>query len=123
MVMTAQKSYHGQDRSVAFDRPVIGPRGYLAKGPSGWLEIFPRKVADKALAEFVAPLDLGEVLETFATSMKLTYANGRKREENWKDVTSYLGALTQQDPKRIPEIVGVAFWAQLLLHDEHRETN
>lgn len=117
-MLTATRNYHGEDELVAFARPVIGPRVYVAKGPSGWSESFPRKIADKALVDFVAPLDLGEVLQTFQTSMALS-----TREEHWGDVTSYLGGLTQLDPKAIPKIVGVAFWAQLLLHEEQQGTN
>ena len=118
MLMTTRKPYHGQDGPVTFGRPVIGPRVYLVQGPSGWLESFQRKLADKALLDFIAPLDLVEIITSFWTSMDLS-----ARKENWEDVVSYLGGLTQRDPKTIPEIVGVAFWGQALLHEDKEEVN
>jgi len=116
--MTTRKPYHGDDGPVTFTRPTIGPRVYLVKGPSGWSETYIRKLADTALAKFIAPLDLGEVIGAFLTAMRL-----EAREENWEDVIGYLAKITQQSSKTIPEIVGVAFWAQALLHDEQEGIN
>jgi len=116
--MTTKKPYHGQDGPVTFSRPTIGPRVYLVRGPSGWSETYNRKLADTALSKFIAPLDIGEVIGAFLTAMEL-----EARPENWEDVMGYLAKITQQSPKTIPEIVGVAFWAQAMLHEEQEGTN
>ena len=115
---TTRKPYHGQDGPVTFGRPTIGPRVYLVRGPSGWSETYDRKQADAALAKFIAPLDLRDVISTFVTAVRL-----EDEEETWADVMNHLAKLTQQAARAIPEIIGVAFWASVILHEETEGTN
>lgn len=117
--MTTSKPYHGGTPSVMFKAPTIGPHMYLAEATvSGWPEAFDREKADRALAAFIAPLDLEEVLQTFDAGLQL-----EARETNWSDVVGFLGKITQQPETMIPTDVGVAFWAQHLLMEIQQGTN
>jgi hypothetical protein len=116
--MTTSKPYHGPNQTVAFGRPTIGPRVYLVEGTSGWAETFQRKLADKAVIDFLAPLDVEDVLETFSGEVRLG-----DRSESWGDVLDFLGKITGQKPSSIPDIVGVGFWAQLVLREQQQGTN
>jgi hypothetical protein len=115
---TTRKPYHGKDGPVTFGRPTIGPRVYLVKGPSGWSETYERKLADAALTKFVSPLDVVEICDALLTAIQL-----EKCEETWHDILDYLAKLTQQNAKTIPEIVVVALWAKMILHEETKEMN
>lgn len=121
--MTTRKPYHGQDGPVTFGRPTIGPRVYLVKGPSGWSETYDRKRADKALVDFVAPLEVNQLIDAFLASIRLARAETPRLVADWGDVVEYLAKITQQSTKTIPEIIAVAFWAQTILYEEQKETN
>ncbi len=121
--MTTRKPYHGKDGPVIFGRPTIGPRVYLVRGPSGWSETFNRKLADVALVKFITPLDIGELVSAFLTAMQLERLERPRAVVDWDDVTSYIAKITKQPVKAIPEIVVVAFWAQVILHEDQEETN
>jgi hypothetical protein len=118
--MATRKHYHGRrgggDGPVVFGRPTIGPRVYLVRGPSGWSETYDRKLADAALAKFLHPLAVAAVISPFLTKIRL-----EAREETWADCVEHLTKITQIDPKAIPEIVIVAFWAQAMLLEEEEE--
>jgi hypothetical protein len=111
--MTTRKPYHATQPSVAFERPTVGPRVYVAKGPSGWPETFVRKSVDKALIDFLAPLNVEELISLFATGVKL-----EAREETWGDVIDFLSRVTSKPTKLIPDAISVAFWATYLLLPE-----
>lgn len=116
--MTTSKPYHARKSSVTFGKPTVGPKIYLVKGPSGWPEQFVRKVADKALAEFLQPLTIDEMLTNFDLSMQLEAC-----EATWGHVLGYLGKITDTSEKTIPEIAGVAFWGLYLLRQQNQGTN
>jgi hypothetical protein len=115
--MTTSKPYHGKKEVVTYGRPTIGPRVYLVKGPSGWSESFDRKTSDKALADFLTPLNVIEVIEMFLQHLKLEGA----KAVSWSDITGYLGRITSTKPDLIPNPAGVAFWAQAIMYEERRE--
>lgn len=108
--MTTTKPYHAPHTSVTFGRPTVGPKVYLVRGPSGWPEQFVRKTADKALEVFLAPLDVLDVLASFATAMKL-----EGREEAWGDVLGHLAKITGTREQLISNTVGVAFWGRYIV--------
>jgi len=116
--MTTPKPYHALKPSVAFGKPTVGPRVYLARGPSGWPEQFSRKLADKALDDFLAPLSVEEVLQTFTATMQL-----ESREETWGDVTGHLAKIVETPVKNIPEIVSVAFWGRYVIAKRNEGAN
>lgn len=117
--MSTSKPYHGADPLVMFKAPTIGPHMYLVVATvSTWPEAFNRKIADKALAEFIAPLDIDELLSTFDTKMSL-----KDDDTNWADVVSFLAQITQRTGDMVPTNVGVAFWAQYLIFDTQQGTN
>lgn len=100
------------DDTLCFGAPAIGPRVYLAVGPSGWPETFARKQADADLLAFIAPLALEDVIETFLAARALA-------EEpdtiGWFTVIGHLARLLNLHPKDVPPPVGVAFWAHVQL--------
>jgi len=108
--MTTAKPYHGTPSHVSFGRPTVGPKVYLVRGPSGWPEQFTRKLADKALETFLAPLDALDVLAAFAAAMRL-----EGRPETWEDVLDHLAKVTDTTKKLVPNAVGVAFWGRYLI--------
>lgn len=116
--MATGKPYHARKTSVTFGKPTVGPKVYLVKGQSGWPETYARKVADKALSDFLNPLNVTDVLAAFTVSMTL-----EAREETWGDVLGYLGKITDTSEKTLPEIVGVAFWALYLISKQLEGTN
>lgn len=116
--MTTFKPYHAGKVSVTFGKPTVGPKIYLTKGPSGWPEQFSRTVADNALASFLAPLHVEEVLASFRLALQL-----EGREENWGDVIAHLAKVTGSDEKHVPEIAGVALWGRYLIHKRDEEIN
>lgn len=88
--------------SVAFTRPVVGPKVYVTTGPSGWPEQFIRRTADGALARFLAPLDVAEQVQNF-----IDLERTKDETSTWADVVEYLRAVTDRRP---PAEIGVAFW-------------
>ena len=88
--------------SVAFTRPVVGPKVYVTTGPSGWPEPFVRRTADGALAKFIAPLDVAEQVQNF-----IDLGRTGEATQTWADVMAYLHAVTD---RRAPAEIGVAFW-------------
>jgi len=116
--MTTPKPYHAPKTSVTFSKPAVGPKVYLARGPSGWPEQFPRKLADQALDDFLAPLNTEDVLQSFRVAMKL-----EAREETWGDVIGYLAKIVDAPEKHIPEVASVSFWGRYLLLKRNEGTN
>ena len=108
--MTTRKTYHGREEPVTFGKPTIGPRVYLATGPSGWPEAFDRKRADAELAKFLHPITPDELVEPFIEAMRLEGA----KAYSWSDVMNYIAKITQIDWKLIPPAIGVAFWAHVI---------
>jgi hypothetical protein len=97
----------------SFIRPVIGPKVYIARGPSGQIETFVRDRADEALRSFLGNVTLPIAVEGFIRK------KARDRTPDaWPDVLSYLGALLHIDPDHVPLVVSIAFWAHVHLHRE-----
>jgi len=116
LILKATKEpYH---EPVTFERPVIGPKIYLARGPSGWREKFCRKEADARLKEYLDPVDPDDVADTFVITMELS-----NQEEHWNDVVEYLAGIVGKSWREVPEIVGVAFWARAILVAKKKRTN
>jgi hypothetical protein len=118
--MTTSKPYHGRETDVAFAAPTVGSTVYAIENPSGWCEVYGREAADKALAKFIAPLDVDGVLEQFKVVVSLL---PDKRTENWQDVTEYLSKITGTPRKLIPAIVATSFWGQYLMLNNQEGTN
>jgi|WetSurMetagenome_2_1015567.scaffolds.fasta_scaffold438932_2 hypothetical protein len=117
--MSTSKPYHSALGSVSFKAPTIGPHMYLAEASiSGWPEAFDRAKADRALLEFIMPLAVEELIETFQVSAKLA-----TDKTNWNDITSFLAKITNQPQTMVPTDVGVAFWAHVLLADTQQGMN
>jgi hypothetical protein len=98
--------------TVSYGPPTIGPRTYLAKGPSGWPESFDRKATDEKLAQFLSPLEVSSVIETFLGWLR---SEGAKAIA-WSDVTEHLANVTNSKPDLVPDAAGVSLWAQTILH-------
>lgn len=101
---------------VSFQKPTIGPKDYVAAGPSGWPERFARHEADQALDKYIAPVTRDELLANFTEFT--TFQNDGKC--TWSSVTNYLGELTQTNPDRVPFAPAIAMWSLYLLQAEPR---
>jgi hypothetical protein len=91
---------------------------YIVESLAGWSETHNRKAADEAVTKFLAPLDVDEVLRAFQTSIELS-----GHAEHWEDVLKFLGEVTNQPSKLVPDIVAVAFWGQLAVFENQQGTN
>lgn len=106
------------DDSISFGQPKIGPKVYIARGPSGWAQPFPREASDKALAAFVHPVEVDELVDMFVTARDLS-----ETPTDWHTVVGFLARQMQTHPKSVPADVGVAFWAKAILHKMTKGTN
>lgn len=111
------------NQKVGFQRPSIGPKYYLAQGSSGWIETFPRDLADKALLAFIGRLAVQDLVDNFIEKIKLEAKETGKSKIFWHDVTGYLGRIIRVKPDKIPFDVGVAFWAHVVMIQDAEESN
>ena len=93
-----------------FTSPVIGPKVYISRGPSGHPETFSRQSADEQLIAFFGDMPLKVPLEGFLRHMTL-----QQRPETWTDVLDFIGKLTETEADDVPLVVAIAFWAQVKL--------
>ncbi len=93
--------------SVTFRRPTIGPKAYLVRGPSGWVEAFPREPSDRALTALLGTMPLQTALDGFLTRQTLT-----RDQMEWEMIRSYLAEICHHPRDLIPDAAGVAFWCQ-----------
>lgn len=108
---------------IAFTRPTVGPKVYVTKGPSGWPETYQRAHADLALAEFINPLSLEELVNNFWTKVDLERTED-SQEETWSQVLVFLAKVTNTaNYLQVPEMVAVAFWGKALLIKWTGDTN
>ena len=99
---------------VSFSRPIVGPKVYLARGPSGHVETFNRVHADRELELFLGHVTLKIAIEGFLHKLIKD-----RRIEAWSDVLEYLSQLVGLDDfEAIPIDVGVSFWAHADLERE-----
>lgn len=99
------------DVSVTFLSPVITPKVYLVKGPSGWPEPFKRDVADQALLKFITPVAIKDLVEVFVGRRTDT----DRKEVDWYTIVGFLARTMGCTPKTVPHSCGVAFWAHVLI--------
>jgi len=101
---------------VTFTRPIIGPKVYVSRGPSGHAETFQRDRADQALRHFLGPITLMIAVDGFIRKKKR-----ERTPDEWGDVLSYLANLLKVPEDHLPLDVCVAFWAQVRLERDARE--
>jgi hypothetical protein len=88
---------------------VIGPKVYIARGPSGHSETFKREPADQALVVRLGKVPLKTAIEGF-----IRQKSRDKTPDEWSDVIIYLGALIHIVPDFVPLDVAVSFWAHVI---------
>lgn len=118
--MATTQTYQNRMSSVEFSAPIIGPKVYVAKGPSGWPETFNRQKADRQLADFVGSLDLDDLINTFILQRTLAE---EPEPTVWAHVTHYLARNLQVKVTDIPDAVGVAFWARTIIAQREHAAN
>lgn len=106
------------DDNLSFGTPKIGPKVYLARGPSGWAQSFDRAKSDKALTDFVHPVEVDELVEMFVMARDLA-----ETPTDWHTVVGFLARQMQTHPKSVPPEAGVAFWAKAILYKTSKGTN
>lgn len=90
---------------MTFGKPTIGPRAYLASGPSSWLETFDRRAADAALQRLLGTVPIELAVEAFLRS--------HKKAVTWEAIVEHLAGLVRTPVEAIEPVVGVAFWAAI----------
>lgn len=97
---------------LVFLAPVIGPKVYIARGPSGWSETFVRAKLDVELASFMVPLEVDEVVDMFVATRDLAE---KPTPIDWFSVIGFLGRTMNCSPLAVPHTVGIAFWAHVII--------
>jgi len=97
---------------LKFTAPIVGPKVYIAKGPSGWPETFKRETLDRELVKFLAPSKVDDLVGHFIALR----ANDEKKEATeWHTVMGFLGRMLGVAIETIPHTVGIAFWGHVVL--------
>lgn len=109
-----------EDIKVTFTCPVIAPRAYIAKGPSGWPETFKRADADRALVELIQPVAIEELVDIFIRRRE-TAEN--KTPTNWYTIVGYLSRTMQIPVASIPHNAAIAFWGRVVMASISRTIN
>jgi hypothetical protein len=98
-----------------YEVPTAGPRAFVARGPSGWLETFPRPAADEALAALLKDAEKGKLDVDAAI---LAYASGRRGRPRGSDPWAFLDVcrllatlVGRIRPTDVPAAAAVALWA------------
>lgn len=99
-----------KEPQLYFDRPTVSRLVYMAKGPSGWPETFPRKQLDAALADYLGAAPMAAAIETFILQRELS-----DRPTTWHTVIGFLARLREISPLDVPPEIGLAFWGQIEL--------
>lgn len=99
---------------VIYSKPVIGPRAYVAQTNSGWTESFDKKKADRAILDFLTPLDPAYVAGNFVDKLRLSRVEQPLRQVLWEDLVSYLADIKQCSKAIITGMIGMGFWAAVL---------
>lgn len=98
----------------------MGPRHYVAKGPSGWAETFTRAALDAELARFLGAAPVADAVEAYILQRELS---PDKKPEDWHTVIGFLGRLLEISPLNVPSEVGIAFWGRVELARRERGAN
>ena len=102
---------------MSFKRPTIGPKDYIAVGPSGWPERFERAKCDAALKIFIGPLVLDELVRNFAEEQRIKSRTKQRHETLWGDVEDYLTRIMGGHKHSMTMSVVIGFWAVVILHE------
>jgi len=97
---------------LVFLAPVIGPKVYMARGPSGWVETFLRPKLDAELATFAVPLEVDEIVDMFVATRDLAE---KPVPIDWFSIIGFLGRTMNCSPLAVPHTVGIAFWAHVIM--------
>lgn len=100
-----------KDADISFLAPTVTSRHYIAKGPSGWIETFPKQKLDQELKAFVYPVALETLIEMFQATRKLNEAAG---PTDWYTVTGFLSRMKTCHPRDVPHTVAIAFWGHVI---------
>jgi hypothetical protein len=97
---------------LAFACPIVGPKVYVTKGPSGWPETFKRAELDRELVLFLAPANVDQMVRHFIGTREI---DENKEPTNWHTVMGYLGRMLGVAVETIPHTIGIAFWGRVVL--------
>lgn len=95
-----------------FTTPVVTPRHYIARGPSGWPETYPRVALDKELQAFAGAIGITALIDLFRTQRELSE---NPKSTDWFTIVGFLGRMFQLHPKQIPHTVAICFWAHVVI--------
>lgn len=98
--------------TLIFEAPIIGPRVYLSKSSSGFLETFDRKKLDAELTAFLAPNTIAAVAQMFTDSREIGESH-IDRTTSWFTIRGYLGRIKGMAHHLVPQPVAIAFWAHV----------
>jgi hypothetical protein len=102
---------------VSFGKPTIGPRAYLALGPSNWFETFPRKEADEALSRLLGEMPLSLVVESILRQQTLA-----KKPVDWSCIVEHVEKLLGGSRDAFEPRAIIALWANILVEQEKLKT-
>lgn len=105
---------------IWFEKPTVTDRLIMVKGPSGWLETFPRKALDAALEKFLGALPVDDAVALFVLQRETSEDTKATR---WETVVGFLGRLFDISPFDVPPEVGLAFWGRVELELRIRGVN
>jgi hypothetical protein len=92
---------------VTFTRPVVGPKVYTSRGPSGFVETFTRTAADESLQKLLGKLPLKTLVDGYLRKSAL------EGQDSWSLLTTYLSELIGLDDELLPLDAVIAFWAHV----------
>jgi hypothetical protein len=90
---------------VTFTRPVVGPKVYTSRGPSGYVETFARAAADESLRMLLGKLPLKTIVDGYLRKSAM------EGQDSWSLLTAYLSELIGLDDELLPLDAVIAFWA------------
>lgn len=96
---------------VSYHGPMVGPKFYTARGTSGWVEAFPRDLADRDLQTVLGSISIVIAVDGFRAQRKL----GGKRPIDWTWIIEYLASLTKTSSSLITDGAAVSFWCHIIL--------
>lgn len=109
---------------LSFTCPVIGPKDYVTKGPSGWPEAFRRKALDAKLLAFVkaisTQISIDDLVGVFIAKRELAED---PEPTSWFTVIGFIARQLDVEPRFVPHECGIAFWGQVVIAATTREVN
>jgi hypothetical protein len=92
---------------VTFTKPVVGPKVYTSRGPSGYIETFKRIDADGSLQKLLGKLPMKTIVDGYLRKSEL------EGQDSWDLLLAYLGELIGLEKGLIPLDAAIAFWAHV----------